>query len=153
MRGRPRGRPWRRGCGPTSSLTTLTDAQLLVVELVTNSVRDADTPAGAVVSVRAEIRDDALRLEVEDGGRAGTVARRAPDLQRGGFGLNIVDALSRRWGVDRDAGTRVWADLDIGAVAPDKSAVSTGGGGSLRQDPASAAQLHADNVHRHAAKY
>jgi len=34
--------------------------------------------------------------------------RRAPDLQRGGgFGLNAVEILSRRWGVHRDVGTRV----------------------------------------------
>jgi hypothetical protein len=30
-----------------------------------------------------------------------------------GFGLNVVEALSQRWGVDRDAGPRVWAELAI----------------------------------------
>jgi anti-sigma regulatory factor (Ser/Thr protein kinase) len=94
--------------------TMLADAQLLVGELVANSVCHADTP---VVSVRAEIRDDALHLRVEDRGSSGSIARRAPDLRNGGgFGLNIVEELSRRWGVDRGAGTRVWAE--IGAPAP-----------------------------------
>jgi anti-sigma regulatory factor (Ser/Thr protein kinase) len=97
--------------------TLLADAQLVVVELVTNSVRYADAPDDAVVSVRGELRADILRLEVEDGGRSGSIARREPDLQYGGgFGLHLVELLSRRWGVDRDAGTRVWAELAFPAT-------------------------------------
>jgi len=41
----------------------LTDTQLLVVELVTNSVRHADTPAEALVSVRARVSVHGVRLE------------------------------------------------------------------------------------------
>jgi serine/threonine-protein kinase RsbW len=94
------------------SETMLADAQLLVVELVTNSVRHAEVPADAVISVRARAGVGVMRLEVDDDGRTGSVARRAPDLQNGGgFGLNVVERLSARWGVDRDAGTRVWAEL------------------------------------------
>jgi anti-sigma regulatory factor (Ser/Thr protein kinase) len=90
----------------------LTDMQLLVGELVANSVRHADVPADATIGVRAHVRADVLYLEVEDRGNGGSIARRAPDLQDGGgFGLNVVDVLSWRWGVDRDAGTRVWAEL------------------------------------------
>jgi serine/threonine-protein kinase RsbW len=99
------------------SEAVLTDAQLLVSELVANSVRHADAPAAAVVSVRARVRADVLCLEVEDGGTSGAIARRAPDLSYGGgFGLNVVEVLSRRWGVDRDAGTRVWAELAFPAA-------------------------------------
>jgi serine/threonine-protein kinase RsbW len=95
----------------------LADAQLLVGELVANSVRHADAPADAVVSVRAHVRADVLYLEVEDRGRTGSIARRAPDLQHGGgFGLNMVEMLSARWGVNRDAGTRVWAELAFTAA-------------------------------------
>jgi len=94
----------------------LADTQLLVVELVTNSVRHADTPPDALVSVRARVSVDGVRVEVEDDGRTGSIARRVPDLQEGGgFGLNVVEKLSARWGVDRDAGTRVWAEI---AFAP-----------------------------------
>jgi serine/threonine-protein kinase RsbW len=98
------------------SETMLADAELIVGELVANSVRHADAPAGAVIGVRAEVRTDVLRLEVEDQGRRGSVARRKPDLRRGGgFGLNVVEALSRRWAVERDSGTRVWAELAFAA--------------------------------------
>jgi serine/threonine-protein kinase RsbW len=90
----------------------VTDAQLLVGELVANSVRHADAPAGATIRVCAHVRADVLYLEVEDRGNGGLIMRRAPDLEEGGgFGLNVVEVLSRRWGVDRDAGTRVWAEL------------------------------------------
>jgi anti-sigma regulatory factor (Ser/Thr protein kinase) len=99
------------------SETMLADAQLLVVELVTNSVRHADAPADAVISVRAQASVDVVRLEVEDDDRTGSIARRAPDLQNGGgFGLNVVERLSARWGVNRDAGTRVWAELAFPAA-------------------------------------
>jgi anti-sigma regulatory factor (Ser/Thr protein kinase) len=94
------------------SETMLADAQLLVVELVANSVRHGNAPPDAVVRVRAQIGADVVLLEVEDRGTAGSVTRRAPDLEHGGgFGLQLVEALSRRWGVNRDAGTRVWAEL------------------------------------------
>jgi anti-sigma regulatory factor (Ser/Thr protein kinase) len=99
------------------SETMLADAQLLVVELVANSVRHGDAPAGAVVRVRARVGLDVIHLEVEDGGTAGSVTRRSPDLEHGGgFGLQVVEALSRRWGVSRDAGTRVWAELAFPAT-------------------------------------
>jgi len=96
----------------------LADALLLVSELVGNSIRHADAPADAVISVRAHVRADVLCLEVQDRGRTGSIARRAPDLQHGGgFGLNLVDAVSRRWGVNRDLGTRVWAEIAFPAAA------------------------------------
>lgn len=139
--------------------TTLADAQLLVVELVANSVRQADAPADAALRIRGEIRGDALRLEVEDRGRGGSIARRAADLQHGGgFGMNVVEALSRRWGVDRDAGTRVWAEIGIRAVARDpadrRPAVPTrsnGGRGHLRivdRHDAKAHHTHSATTHR-----
>jgi serine/threonine-protein kinase RsbW len=93
---------------------TLADAQLLVGELMGNSVRHADAPDGATVTVRVEIRGDVLHLEVQDAGTSGSIARRPPDMRDGGgFGLNLVEALPRRWGVARDEGTRVWAELGL----------------------------------------
>jgi serine/threonine-protein kinase RsbW len=97
--------------------TMLADAQLIVGELVANSVRHADAPADAVVSVRAQVAAGVLRLEVEDRGSSGSIARRAPDLHHGGgFGLNVVEILSRRWGVHREVGTRVWAEIAVSAA-------------------------------------
>jgi anti-sigma regulatory factor (Ser/Thr protein kinase) len=92
---------------------TLIDARLVVSELVSNSLRHADAPADALIRLSGHVRGDVLWLEVGDRGSAGSIVRRAPDPHHGGFGLNIVEALSQRWGVNRDAGTRVWAELAL----------------------------------------
>jgi anti-sigma regulatory factor (Ser/Thr protein kinase) len=98
--------------GAAVSSTARIDLLLLISELVTNSVRHADAVGDAPISVRAEVQGDTLRLEVGDGGSRGAIAPRAPDMRGGGgFGLNVVDFVSRRWGVDRDVGTLVWAEL------------------------------------------
>ena len=90
----------------------LSDAPLVVSELVTNSLRHAGLPNAATVRVSAQLADGVLRLEVEDGGTGGAVSRRKPNRDRGGgFGLNIVDALAARWGVERDGSTLVWVEL------------------------------------------
>jgi hypothetical protein len=51
-----------------------------------------------------------VRVEVQDQGY-GPVRRRVPDLWQGGFGLNLVELIAARWGVDHDRGTRVWFEL------------------------------------------
>jgi anti-sigma regulatory factor (Ser/Thr protein kinase) len=93
--------------------SVLDTAQLLVSELVTNSVRHSGMPAGAEIIVRVEMPPDSVRLNVEDAGRGGAIAPRPPDPEGGGFGLNLVQALSERWGIERAAqgGTCVWAQL------------------------------------------
>ena len=93
--------------------SVLADVQLVMSELVTNSVRHSAASAGGVV-VRVQLTGTMVRLEVEDLGRGGVIAPRSPDLNGGGgFGLNLVQALSERWGIERvlAGGTRVWAQL------------------------------------------
>jgi anti-sigma regulatory factor (Ser/Thr protein kinase) len=106
-----------RGRVATSVLET---AQLVVSELVTNSVSHSDASAGAVVIVRIQLSRTMLRLEVEDSGSGGVVAPAVPDLEAGGgFGLNIVQAVSERWGLERkfEGATRVWAQLACAQTA------------------------------------
>jgi anti-sigma regulatory factor (Ser/Thr protein kinase) len=100
--------------GQRVATSEVDDAKLLVTELVTNSLRHSGAAAGDRVVVRVELTPGLLRLEVEDSGRGGMIAPRAADMEStGGFGLNLVQALSERWGVERVAigGTRVWAQL------------------------------------------
>jgi anti-sigma regulatory factor (Ser/Thr protein kinase) len=90
----------------------LSDAPLIVSELVTNSLRHAGLGDAAAVRVSAALADGVLRIEVQDGGTNGAVMQRAPDRDRGGgFGLNIIDTLALRWGVERGGGTVVWVEL------------------------------------------
>ena len=71
-----------------------------------------------------------VRLEVEDPGRGGVIAPRAPDLG-GGFGLNLVQELSERWGLERVAagGTRVWAQLALASAPASAEAPGAGHAG------------------------
>jgi serine/threonine-protein kinase RsbW len=90
----------------------LSDAPLVVSELVTNSLRHAGLQDTAAVRVSAALESGVLRIEVEDGGTSGAVVRREPNRDRGGgFGLNIIDALALRWGVKRAGGTLVWVEF------------------------------------------
>jgi anti-sigma regulatory factor (Ser/Thr protein kinase) len=92
--------------------SVLDNAQLLVSELVTNSVRHSGAPEGDHVVVRVHVWREMCRLEVEDPGRDGVIAPRPPD-RAADSGLNLVKMLSQRWGVLRppDGPTRVWAQL------------------------------------------
>jgi anti-sigma regulatory factor (Ser/Thr protein kinase) len=104
--------------GDRVAASVFRDAQLLVSELVTNSVCHSGVPAGSEVIVSVDLTPGMVRLDVEDPGHAGTVALRAPEAgSGGGYGLNLVQALSERWGMERvaEGGTRVWAQL---ALAP-----------------------------------
>jgi anti-sigma regulatory factor (Ser/Thr protein kinase) len=91
----------------------LENAQLLVSELVTNSLRHSGAPMDEVV-VSVELMPDRFRVGVQDSGSDAVIAARPADLETGGgFGLNLVRMLSERWGVERlsGGGTQVWAQL------------------------------------------
>jgi serine/threonine-protein kinase RsbW len=89
----------------------LADAELVVSELVTNSVQHAGLSDDDFVRVGAAISDGVLRLEVDNPGASGIIAPRDPDPERGGLGLRIVKALADAWGVSRKGHTRVWVEL------------------------------------------
>jgi anti-sigma regulatory factor (Ser/Thr protein kinase) len=79
------------------------DAQLLVSELVSNSVRHAGLGRDDLIRVTADWPGDRLLVHVRDGGRprraspvAGSI-RPAPGAESG-WGLYFVDRLASRWG-------------------------------------------------------
>jgi anti-sigma regulatory factor (Ser/Thr protein kinase) len=88
-------------------------AKLLVSELVTNSLRHGGGAMDEVV-VSVELMPDWFRVGVQDSGSDAVIAAHPADLDNGGgFGLNLVQMLSERWGVERlaEGGTQVWAQL------------------------------------------
>jgi len=91
----------------------LHDAELLVSELVTNSVDHGELGAGDSVLVTIYLATDGLRLEIQNPGVAGVVAasREGRESGQGGFGLDLVDLLASRWGVIRNANTSVWLEM------------------------------------------
>jgi serine/threonine-protein kinase RsbW len=89
---------------------TVADAQLVLSELVTNSVRHSGLDGDAMLRIAASLAGGVLRLEVIDEGD-GAVVVRPPSIAGGGFGLNVVEMLSRAWGVEREDTTRVWVEM------------------------------------------
>lgn len=86
------------------------DVQLLVSELVTNSVRHSGS--GDPIRLRVWHRGDGVKVEITDGGYgfdagSGGVAEES----EGGRGLMILEALAERWGVSRDTCASVWFEL------------------------------------------
>jgi serine/threonine-protein kinase RsbW len=115
----------------------LGDAQLVASELVSNSVRHSRAGATSVVLISVGLTSTMVRLEVADEGRAGVIAPRPPDLQTGGgLGLNLVQKLSERWGLERTAasGTRVWAQLSCAPVIESASRALSGDAGTARAE-------------------
>jgi anti-sigma regulatory factor (Ser/Thr protein kinase) len=91
----------------------LDTAQLIISELVSNSLRHNAAPIDQAVVIRVALERATWRLEVEDPGGAGVLP---PDPERapgGRLGLNLVQTLSECWGVEHAAerGTRAWAFL------------------------------------------
>lgn len=94
------------------SAPRLRDAQLAVSELVANAVRHGGSDGEPIVlTVRAT--QEVMRVEVCDDGEGFDEAplTKKPS-ERGGWGLPIVAALGHRWGVDRNATTTVWFEID-----------------------------------------
>jgi anti-sigma regulatory factor (Ser/Thr protein kinase) len=91
---------------------TLADARLLASELVTNSVCHGDLDSDTIL-LRVDLTAQTVRLEIENPGTAGVIASRSADREhgRGGFGLELVDLLTTRWGVSRDQSTNVWLEM------------------------------------------
>ena len=98
------------------------NAELLVSELVTNSVRHAGLPSEASIEFSLRASHEVLMVEVADGGagfdddsppRPRAVAGTA---RSSGWGLFLVDRIADRWGaVQVDGETRVWFELRPGA--------------------------------------
>jgi anti-sigma regulatory factor (Ser/Thr protein kinase) len=95
------------GDGP-SAPAVIDDAVLCVSELVTNAVA-----AGcSQLSVELRVGERDFRVVVVDDAPGDPVPRQANPGDRSGRGLRLVDAMSRRWGVDPSDGRKaVWAEF------------------------------------------
>ena len=91
----------------------LADARLLASELVANSGGPKLPGEAATLGFAVELRDGALRVDLRAPSRP---AAPRPGLARGGFGLQLVEALASRWGVDDDA-THLWFEVEAAGVA------------------------------------
>jgi anti-sigma regulatory factor (Ser/Thr protein kinase) len=107
---------------PFVSDARIADLRLVISEVITNAVRhggDGD------LLVAVTPKDEFLCVQVTDTGDGFAPRPRAyaPD-EDGGFGLFLIERLTRRWGLTReDSNTRVWFEFDLsGSVADARAA-------------------------------
>ena len=112
------------GLAPYLDAAVAENAELLVSELVTNSVRHAGLPEDASIEFSVRASAEVLMVEVADAGRGfdHTAALRLQKVsgtaESSGWGLFLVDRISDRWGaVEMDGETRVWFELRPGATS------------------------------------
>lgn len=117
------------GLSPYLEPVVIEDVQLLVSELVTNSVRHADLPPAASIEICLRSSPDTVMVEVADqgcgfGGRTPYPEPEPPGAEQGsGWGLFLVEQISDRWGVIDDDGARVWFELRPGVHRARRSSV------------------------------
>jgi len=92
----------------------LRDLHLVVSEIVNNSVLHGKVDEDGWIEIDTAFGDGCLRVEVRDTGVQGLPAQREPDYEQGGgFGLFLVQALSRNWGVEQEPQLKVWFELGL----------------------------------------
>jgi two-component sensor histidine kinase len=92
---------------------TVEVVSLLVTELVTNAVRHGRVSDGTRITVHLDVvSDDLVRVDVvNDGPVFEPAPRNGLDAEGGGVGLQLVDRLAERWGVEGNGVTKVWLEV------------------------------------------
>ena len=88
----------------------IADAQLVVTELLTNSILHAESAC----RVTLELSPEGLRIEVTDRDPSPPEPQPFDREREGGRGLLIVGTLASAWGIEqREGGKTVWAELAV----------------------------------------
>ncbi|MFI6153567.1 ATP-binding protein [Kitasatospora sp. NPDC051170] len=92
---------------------TIFNAELALVELISNAWRHGDTPSPVVWF---SLVGGTLRVAVFDESDVVPRLRPSSGLAESGRGLQLVDGLTHRWGVDpQKRGKTTWYELDFAA--------------------------------------
>jgi anti-sigma regulatory factor (Ser/Thr protein kinase) len=93
------------------------DLQLVISEVVTNALQHGAAP-GESILVAVTPKEEFLCVQVTDAGPGLAPRPRATTpKEHGGFGLFLIEQLTRRWGMTRERQhTRVWFELDYHAA-------------------------------------
>lgn len=88
---------------------TLGNLELVVSELVANSVVHGGAESTGEISLRLQAGAERVSGEIYDGGAGFAWAPHEPELtEPGGLGLVLVDRLAERWGMLRRSPFCVW---------------------------------------------
>ncbi|MDH6704205.1 serine/threonine-protein kinase RsbW [Kitasatospora sp. MAA19] len=86
------------------------DAELALAELLVNAWRHGETPAPVVLILAV---GPTLRVSVSDESPGLPEKQQPALLAQAGRGLQLVEGLTHRWGVDpQERGKMVWFELD-----------------------------------------
>jgi anti-sigma regulatory factor (Ser/Thr protein kinase) len=89
---------------------TLSNARLMVSELVTNAVEHVH--ADGEIELHVDLQPELLRVEVVDPGEGFTPRPRGPDSRPdSGWGLHFISRLADRWAVEPGGRSLVWFEL------------------------------------------
>jgi serine/threonine-protein kinase RsbW len=92
----------------------LGDMQLLVTEIVANCVRHGRVGEDGEIDLLVALDGDVARIEVRDTGIQVDPRLKTPDLSGGGgFGMVLVERMSRAWGVDHEPTVVMWFELSL----------------------------------------
>lgn len=120
------------GLRPAVDDHVVDEAILLVSEIVSNSVRHAELDRTDSIEVHVRGTPTLLHIDVIDPGPGFDTDHLRPPNGHGGWGLQLLDALATRWGVDRDHVTRVWFELTLNGRASDRLTEPRGRRGVLK---------------------
>ncbi|MFI2758890.1 ATP-binding protein [Streptomyces echinatus] len=96
--------------GPLRRDRMIQTAELLVSELITNAIRHGSGPP----LIRLTWNGRWLRIAVSDSSDRWPRKRATPNTEPGGFGMQLLERLARRWGVTPcHPGKTVWAELSL----------------------------------------
>jgi serine/threonine-protein kinase RsbW len=87
-------------------------AELLLTELVTNSLRHARFKEQDKITVELRRGEGTLKVCVRNpNGRSNLNAEELGEPRARGYGLHLVNKLATRWGVEGNSVTEVWFEL------------------------------------------
>ena len=90
------------------------DLNLLVSELVTNSVKHASLLQDQAIEIDANPTPRGIRIEVSNPGRAELTNKVGPrSAAESGWGLLLVTRIASRWGMTTNGSTHVWFEIDL----------------------------------------
>jgi serine/threonine-protein kinase RsbW len=96
------------------------EIQLLVSELITNSLKHAGLREGDSIHVNVDVNPQAIRVSVQDPGPGFRAPVLPPKANASGWGLLLVERIADEWGVHRRRGdrTEVWFEVARSARRP-----------------------------------
>jgi anti-sigma regulatory factor (Ser/Thr protein kinase) len=107
-----RARAWLQSAADWLPEEIESNLLLLTCELVNNSVLHGQASEEDMIEIELRRTDTGVLAEVIDRGPGFAPKERDKDFDEpGGWGLVLVQSIAKRWGVERDGGTRVWFEL------------------------------------------